>query len=255
MGRSKDIDFDIIKSMSEEQQQQVYYTLAKRANQRFRDITVKAGEQSGAVTKAVKWLQEQQGRSTFKQSKKLTAIELKANLEALETFYNSKSATLPGLRAIQTQRVETLSNKIETELDNRTIAEKYRDLMASSDGRQKFYDFVSSQQFKNLSKYADSDQVIQDFVDANTTEIHEAKQGDTLAKISKQFDIPIDNLRKLNEDFENKNMDEPIAPNTKVILHGSFTLDEIMQQYEEFMNNELTFEQVAERRRGGGMLN
>jgi flavodoxin len=68
---------------------------------------------------------------------------------------------------------------------------------------KKFFQFLSSQQFKTLSKYADSDQIIEDF--------------------------------------------------TKAVDEG-FSVDEIMKGYEDFLNSEMTFEQVNERRSNGGEL-
>jgi hypothetical protein len=183
---SKDIDFDSIKSMSEEQQQQVYYTLAKRANQRFRDIENKAGLQSGAVHKAKEYLNENYNRETFKQSKKLTGVELKENLKALEKFYNSKTATAKGVRQVQKQHIDIFKTKGVEIKDTK-----------------KFFQFLSSQQFKTLSKYADSDQIIEDF--------------------------------------------------TKAIDEG-FSIDDIMEGYEDFLNSDMTFEQVNERRSNGGEL-
>lgn len=185
MAKSRDIDFDLIKSMSEEQQQQIYYTLAKRANQRFRDIA-KAGQTSGAVNKAKKNLEENQGRSTFKQSKNLTGIELKENLRMLEEFYKSRTATVKGIKSLEQEHIEIFKEKgIEIK------------------DKKKFFQFLSSQQFKTLSKYADSDQIIEDFATAT---------------------------------------------------RDGFSIDEIMQGYEEFLNSEMTFEQVAERRNSGGDL-
>lgn len=183
---AKEIDFESIKSMNEEQQQQIYYTLAKRANQRFRDIEKKSKLSSGAVHKAKKFLDNNYGRTTFKQSKNLTGIELKENLKALETFFKSKTATAKGIRLIEKEHINTFKKK------GIYIKDK-----------EKFFQFLSSQQFKTLSKYADSDQIIEDFTNA--------------------FD-------------------------------EGFSIDEIMQGYEEFLNNELTFEQVEERRKRGGEL-
>jgi hypothetical protein len=182
----KDIDFDSIHSMSEEQQQQAYYTLAKRANQRFRDIENKSKLQSGAVNKTREFLKENYNRSTFKQSKKLTGVELKENLKALEKFYNSKTATAKGVRQVQKQHIDIFKTKGVEIKDTK-----------------KFFQFLSSQQFKTLSKYADSDQIIEDFTKAN---------------------------------------DE------------GFSVDEIMQGYEEFLNSDMTFEQVQERREKSGEL-
>ena len=178
--------FQAIKDLPEEQQQQEYYTLAKRANQRFRDIERKSHLKSGAIDKARDFLKTNYDRTTFKQSTKLSGFELTENLKALEKFYTSKTATAKGIQALEKQRVKAFEIK----------GYKIKD-------KDKFYQFLSSQQFKTLSKYADSEQVIQDF---------------------------------------NRAIDD------------GFSLDEIMKGYDEFLNSDMTFEQVEERRNGKGLL-
>lgn len=184
---AKEIDWETIKKMSEEQQQQVYYTLAKRANQRFRDIENKSKLTSGAINKAKSYLNQAYGRDTFIQTKKMQGLELKENLKALEVFYTSKTATATGIKKVRRQHVQAFKDKGIDIKDTK-----------------KFFQFLSSQQFKTLSKYADSDQIIEDFVSADSE---------------------------------------------------GFTLDQIMKGYEEFLNNDMTFEQVEERRKkSGGLL-
>lgn len=199
MSKAKDIDFELIKTMSEEQQQEIYYTLAKRANQRFRDIE-KAGQTSGASYKAQKQLIENFGRPTFIQSKKLKGLELKEGMKILETFYKSKTATVKGIKEANKQRTKTLEKSI---FQNKEDRKKFKEMLKDKESKKRFYDFLSSQQFKTLSKYADSNQVIEDFIRAN---------------------------------------DEMIP------------LDEIMKGYDEFLNSDMTFEQVAERRQSSGEL-
>lgn len=251
MAKDREIDFESIWSMSEEQQQQAYYTLAKRANQRFRDIA-KAGHTSGAVNKAQKYLKENQGRTTFKQSKRLSGIELKESLKALETFYISKSATVKGIKEIRQNVIKGYENNDVFEQE--TNLEKFKRLMLNSDKRKKFFDFVSSNQFKTLSKYADSNQVIEDFVEASSTQLHSIQQGDTLESISREYNVPLEQLQKLNSDYEDYSTNKQLPVNQEIVIHGEFTLDEIMAGYDEFLNSEMTFDQVNERRNSGGDL-
>lgn len=142
---TKQIDFSIIKTMSEQQQQQAYATLAKRANQRFTDIA-KSGNQSYAGQIAKSYLRDVYGREKFKQSKKLTGEELKNNLQALQDFFEAKSSSISGIKAIAKEHDKAFADK----------GIKIKD-------RKKFYDFLSSQTFKTLGKQADSDQVAEDF--------------------------------------------------------------------------------------------
>lgn len=178
----KEIDFSTINSMSEQQQQQVYYTLAKRANQRFRDIG-KNDVTSYAINKAKEYLNDTQERSTFKQSKKLTGNELKQNLKALEDFFTSKTSTMQGIKEVEKNHLENIRN---AGIELKTKSDK-----------KKFFDFLSSQAFKTLSKYADSNQVRDDF---------------------------------------GKAIDE------------GYSVDEILKGYDEFIENDMTFEEVSERR-------
>lgn len=181
----KQIDFTLIKSMSEEQQQQSYYILSKRANQRFRDIE-KKGEHSYAVDIAKKYLTDVYNRNTFKQSKKLTGQELQEGLKALERFFISKTSTIRGIRKVEQEHIESFEKK---------------GIVISN--KKKFFEFLSSNQFEVLSKYVDSDQVIEDF---------------------------------------------------NVAIGDGVSIDDIMQGYDEFLNSEMTFEQVAERRSAGVLL-
>lgn len=193
MAKSKEIDWQAIKTMTEDQQQQVYAKLAKRANQRFRDIQEKSKLHSHAVDKAVEWLMETYGRTTFKQTKNIQGVELKDNLRHLEEFYTSKSSSAKGIKDIQKQRVTTFKEKFEPEDQKR-----FNKIMKDPASKAKFFEFLKSKQFKQLTKDIDSDQLIEDFTKA---------------------------------------MDE------------GFSLDDIMKQYEVFQTTEMTFEQVAERRK------
>jgi hypothetical protein len=183
--KEKDIDFNLIKSMSEEQQQQIYYTLSKRANQRIRDLQ-KKGYNSYASKKAKKVLQEDWNRKTFKQSKIMKGYELKKNLQALENFFTSETASAKGIKKLNNKRRQIFIDKGLHIKDWDT-----------------FFNFLSSKQFESLSMRVDSNQVVSDYDKAN---------------------------------------DE------------GFNTEQIQKQYDEFLNSDMTFEQVEERRMNGGAL-
>lgn len=185
MIKQKPIDFDEIYQMSLRQQQQMYYALAKRANQRFRDIE-KTKMKSGAVKKAKSYLKDVYGRATFIQSKKLTGLQLQEGLKALEEFFNSKTSSRSGVREVMEKHVQIFKDKGIEIVD-----------------KKKFFNFLSSKQFKTLSKYVPSDELVEDF---------------------------------------NNAMDD------------GYKVGEIKKQYQDYLNSEMTFEQVAERRNKGGML-
>lgn len=253
MAKERDIDFEIIKSMSEEQQAQAYYTLAKRANQRFRDIENKAGLHSGAVNKARKFLSETYGRNTFIQSKKLSGIELKENLETLERFYKSKTATSKGIKQANKKAIKTLNENFESEEINPTeVRKRFKKILKDKKSKDSFYDFLSSEQFKTLSKYADSNQIIEDYIDANSTLTYTTQQNESLTYIANKFGTSKEELQRIN------NLDETtdsIKRGENIIIHEKYSLEKILEGYQEFLTNDITFEEVQERRnRGGGEL-
>lgn len=185
---AKITDFESIMAQDEHYQQQAYYMLAKRANQRMRDLENNGHSVKGAVTKARTYLKENQNRTTFIQSKKLTGIELKENMKQLQKFYESKTASAKG---------------------QKEIAKKHRDAFAKKGihfkkkDEKQFYAFLNSEQFKRLGSLADSNQVADDFQSA---------------------------------------VDE------------GYSAEDIQKGYEEFLNDESTFEQVKERRDKAGEL-
>ena len=160
---AKITDFEAIMAQDEKYQQQAYYMLAKRANQRMRDLTNAGHSTKGAVSKAKTYLKENQNRETFIQSKKLTGIELKENIRELKKFYESKTSTAKG---------------------QKEIAKKHRDAFAKKGihfkkkDEKQFYAFLNSEQFKRLGSLVDSNQVADDFQSA----IDEGVSADEIQK-------------------------------------------------------------------------
>lgn len=178
MAKVKETDWKTIRTMTEEQQQQVYNKLAKRANQRIRDIENKSKLHSHAADKAKMFLMDTYGRPTFKQTKNISGIELKENLRVLEDFFTSKSSTAKGIKATQKQRIDTLTEKI-TDTDNR---KKFKSMMKEATSKAQFFSFLNSRQYENLLSSLDSDQLIEDF-----TKAHD--EGFTLDEIMQQYEI------------------------------------------------------------------
>lgn len=176
---AKQINWELIDTMSEQQQAQAYAILAKRANQRMRDLK-KQNLYSTATHKAQQYLKDVYNRKTFKQSKKFTGVELEENLKAIRQFFEAPTSQARQARQAQAKSVENLQ-KAGYKVGN----------------PKQFFDFLSSSQFKALLRYIPSDKLVEDFTKAN---------------------------------------DE------------GFSVDQIMQDYETFMNSSMTFEQVEERR-------
>jgi len=178
MAKVKETDWKSIRSMTEEQQQQVYNKLAKRANQRIRDIENKSKLHSHAADKAKMFLMDTYGRPTFKQTKNISGIELKENLRVLEDFFTSKSSTAKGIKATQKQRIETLTEKI-TDINDK---KKFKSMMKDATSKAQFFTFLKSRQYQNLLHTVDSDQLIEDF-----TKAHD--EGFSLEEIMQQYEI------------------------------------------------------------------
>lgn len=156
-------DFDLLKGMTKSQKESVARTLSKRANERMASLERK-GINYGAISKAQYWLQGE-GRTRFYTGKKYTDQQLKTQLAVLEEFLSSKTSTLRGIKTAEGKRLETFRAK---------------GIKISSP--KSFFDFLSSQQFKALSKYVDSDQVVEDFALA-------ADEGYTAKEIQAQYDM------------------------------------------------------------------
>lgn len=177
MASKKEIDFNIIKEMDEDQQAQIYYTLAKRANQRFRDIEGKSKLHSFAVDKAKHYLMDTYGRTTFKQTKNLRGIELKENLKKLQEFYESKTSTAKGIKEVQKKREKALTETLTPE-----DKKKFKKMMKDTDRKAEFYEFLRTRQFEHLRKnYVDSNQLIEDFTKASD-------EGFTIEEIMQQYE-------------------------------------------------------------------
>lgn len=189
MASKKEIDFGIIKEMDEDQQAQVYYTLAKRANQRFRDIEGKSKLHSFAVDKAKEYLMDTYGRTTFKQTKGLRGLELKENLKKLEEFYTSKTSTAKGIREVQKQRLNTFKekfkevDKVQGNKGKDKLETKFNKMMKDKEKKDNFYKFLRSRQYQTLIKnYLDSDQLVEDFTKASD-------EGFSIDEIMTQYEI------------------------------------------------------------------
>lgn len=73
--------------------------LAKRANERMRDIERKGLAGTGAYNRAKYWLQEEadfSGNDYFSQSRKLSPEDAEANLEAITDYLRSQTSTATG---------------------------------------------------------------------------------------------------------------------------------------------------------------
>lgn len=182
MASRKEIDFDSISQMPDEMKRQAVSSLAKRANQRLRELE-NAGRTQYAYSYAQKYAGTKDKPRYPENAGKLSAHKLEYALRELERFLNAESSTLTGLKKIDAKVVQSFEDS-GIHIVNKT----------------QFFNFLSSKQFKTLCKMVDSDQIIEDFTQA---------------------------------------------------MDDGYTASEIRKQYDEFLNSDMTFEQIAERRENG----
>lgn len=146
---------EYFESLSFNQKIQTAQVLSKRANARIRALE-KEGLIPPSLSNAKDWLLGK-GQEFFYQGKKYKdEAQVNAQLEILDVFLSSKSASVPKAR----QYSDKIASKIEKRIPQ-----------AGNVDKQSLYNFLSSKQFEQLKKYADSDQLIEDFIEASDENI------------------------------------------------------------------------------------
>lgn len=126
--------------------------LAKTANERLRKLE-KAGINVWAYESALDYLSETDRRRFTAGKKSRSEKELRREFNKLLDFLTAESSTITGYKNIRERRIQALTDKLDTGVSNKRAV----------------YDFLSSEQFKSLRKYVDSNQVLEDFVEALNT--------------------------------------------------------------------------------------
>lgn len=147
-----EFDFETFKHMTEKEKVYVSKEASRQANNQLKQLE-KAGLTKFAYEVANHY-NETTGRDknrfyTGGKFKKEKDIEI--HIQNVSNFLHSKTATPQGYQQIAVDRLNA-------------FREKGIDIPKGKE--KEFYDFLSSEQFKNLGKYADSNQVIETFVDA-----------------------------------------------------------------------------------------
>jgi hypothetical protein len=145
-------DTNTLKKLSEKEKIYVAKKGASIANKRLAELE-KEGIDYYAYAKA-KHYNEATGRDKnrfYRGSKFRSERDLNIHIQNIFDFLNAESSTAEGIKNINDRRINMFKEKG----------------VNIPKGREKdFYDFLSSEQFKNLGKYADSNQIIETFVDA-----------------------------------------------------------------------------------------
>lgn len=177
-------DYKKFSGMSEKEKIYASKEASKQANKQLKEL-----EKEG-LTKFAYSVADQYNQTTgrnknrfytggkFKKEK-----DIKIHMENVQAFLISKTATPEGYKQISIDRLNAFRAKgVDIPKGN----------------EKEFYDFLSSEQFKNLGKYADSNQVIETFVDARNAGV----DADTINKEFINFmnaDLSFDEVQeKLN---------------------------------------------------------
>lgn len=151
------LDITKVQSMSRYEQEALARTLAKQANDQIKQLK-KAGIEHYAIEQA-DYYNKASGMKTNRFTvnvKKMNEEDLKTHLENEIYFLNSKTSTPEGYNELTVDRIN-----------------KFRDKGINIPwGKENdFFQFLSSQQFKSLAGYGDSDQLAQTYADARNAGI------------------------------------------------------------------------------------
>lgn len=162
------LDMKYLKDLNLQERAYASQYLSQLANQRLKSLE-KAKINHFAYAKAEKYNIDDMERSKnrfYTGTKFEKGKEINSQLENVLYFLNAKTSTPTGLKQIYKERIDTFRDKG----------------VNIKEGEEKeFMDFLSSKQFENLSKYADSNQVIQTYVDARNV-------GEDVEKINREFE-------------------------------------------------------------------
>ena len=170
------LSYEQIKGMSEQEKIYASQKLAMISNKRIKELE-KNEVHYGAITKAEHY-NNATGRknNTFYRGAKFNNIrDLNIHIQHEIEFLTSKTSTMEGIKKIEIAKLG-----------------KFREKGVNiPKGKEKeFFDFLSSNQFKNISKYADSNQVLQTFADA------------------RKIDTDVDEINKAFTEFMNGEIDD-----------------------------------------------
>lgn len=130
-------------------------SLAKRANERLRQLERK-GYERNAYTMAQRYISKTRGENVkrFNEGlmKSANLERLRSDLEELQAFLNAETSTIKGIKVLEKRRVEFFRNR-------RDLQSGKESLVISNE--KEFWDFISSEEFKSVSKYASSDKLLE----------------------------------------------------------------------------------------------
>lgn len=173
-------------------------SLAKRANERLRQLERKEYERN-AYTIAQRYISKTRGENVkrFNEGlmKSANLERLRSDLEELQAFLNAETSTIRGIKALEKRRVEFFRNR-------RDLQNGKESLVISDE--KEFWDFISSEEFKNASKYASSDKLLELYDKAVTVdETTDRRNYEEFKEALKKYaDGTIRTFTELEEEFD-----------------------------------------------------
>lgn len=172
--KARKYDFEFIKTLKGDQLRQAVEGLADVANKRLTRL-----EKTGMTQYAYKRLAKLQDKERPRFAKSILEENLTATLNQLEDFLNRPTSTVTGARKAHARAVSELKKDRMTE-----EGLFMRGLEIDYENQNDFFDFLKSEEYKNMSKLIASEDLQEFFLDVHG-------------------EIPLETLKTLFNDFQN----------------------------------------------------
>lgn len=172
--KARKYDFEFIRTLKGDQLRQAVEGLADVANKRLTRL-----EKTGMTQYAYKRLAKLQNKERPRFAKRISEENLTATLNQLEDFLNRPTSTVTGARKAHARAVSELKH------DRMTGEGVFmRGLEIDYENQNDFFDFLKSEEYKNMSKLIASEDLQEFFLDV-------------------YGEIPLETLKTLFNDFQN----------------------------------------------------
>lgn len=172
--KARKYDFEFIRTLKGDQLRQAVEGLADVANKRLTRL-----EKTGMTQYAYKRLAKLQDKERPRFAKSILEENLTATLNQLEDFLNRPTSTVTGARKAHARAVSELKKDRMTE-----EGVFMRGLEIDYENQNDFFDFLKSEEYKNMSKLIASEDLQEFFLDVHG-------------------EIPLETLKTLFNDFQN----------------------------------------------------
>ena len=172
--KARKYDFEFIRTLKGDQLRQAVEGLADVANKRLTRL-----EKTGMTQYAYKRLAKLQDKERPRFAKSISEENLTATLNQLEDFLNRPTSTVTGARKAHARAVSELKKDRMTE-----EGVFMRGLEIDYENQNDFFDFLKSEEYKNMSKLIASEDLQEFFLDVHG-------------------EIPLETLKTLFNDFQN----------------------------------------------------